>query len=202
MQIYLSCIHLELYFFWSMNYVGLSWEMAEGLSRLLNQVCCRDPQWDGRSTWHIHAQSRALQRPIVSDLGAGWPGWRWLGDSAVWHSRSLSGSSWAGPQPSQVSALLLLAKGNSCSSHCWQQHACPHEDAAGWPDLSFGLCSPEKSLDNLISGCPWMLVTDKACPVVNVLHILPPYLKIRVDLHLYVAWTTKVLIFCFQSCKC
>lgn len=106
------------------------------------------------------------------------------------------------PQPSQVSALLLLTRGKNCSSHCWQQHACPHEDAAGWPVLSSGLCPPEKSLDNLISGCPWLLVAAKAHPVVSVLHILQPYLKVSVDLHLYIAWTTKVLVFQFQSCKC
>lgn len=164
--------------------------MAEGSSSLWNQVCCRDPEWDGKSTWHIHAQSRALQRPMVSDLGAGWPSW--LSDSTVWHSRGLSSS-----QPSQVSALLLLAKSNNCSSHCWQQFACPHEDAARWPVLSSGLWPPEKGLDNLISGCAWLLVKAEACPVVDVLHILQPYLKVSVDLHLYVAWTTKVLVFQF-----
>lgn len=94
-------------------------------------------------------------------------------------------------------SLLLLAKTNNPSSHYWQQHACPHEDAAGWSVLSSGLCPPEKRLDNLMSECTWLLVTAKASPVVNVLHILQPYLKVRVDLHLYVVWTIKVLVFQF-----
>lgn len=121
----------------------------------------------------------------MSDLGAG---------SAVWHSRSLSGSrGWSTATTGLCTEQLFITP-------LWQQHACPHED--GWPVLSSGLHSPEKNLDNLISGCPWLLATAKACPVVNVLCILQPYLKVSVDLHLYVAWTTKVLVFQFQSCKC
>lgn len=69
-----------------------------------------------------------------------------------------------------------------------------------WPALSSRLCPPEKSLDNLISRSPCLVVTAKACPDVRYLQC---YLKVWIcTFTLHVAWTIKVLVFQFRSDKC
>lgn len=185
-----------------MNYVVLSGGIAEGLSSLWNWVCCRDPHWGGRSAWHIHARSRALQRLLGSDLVLAGPAGLWqccvAQQEPVWvqlgWSTATTGlcTALACPFLQRVTIVHHTA-GSNMPAHMKMLLA-----GQSWA-LGFAL---QKSLDNLISGCPWLLVTAKACPVVNVLHFLQPYLKVSADLHLYDAWTTKVLVFQFQSCKC
>lgn len=139
-------------FFWRMYYVSLLGGMTEGLSSLWNQVCCRDPQWGGRPAWQIQAQSRALQRSIGSVLDAVRSSW--LSDSTVLAQQE---SVWvqlgwctAITGSLCCSGLPLSTKSSIGSLHCWQQRACLREDAASRLALSSRLCSPEKSLDNLI----------------------------------------------------
>lgn len=56
-----------------------------------------------------------------------------LGPAGLVHHRSL-----------HCSCLSLPTKGNNHSSHCWQQHACPHEDAAVLASLELWALSSRK----------------------------------------------------------